>query len=469
MHRQTVVTFGLFMLGCAQLQAQVFSLDDNPNSPLTAPVNPFFYSAEDPFGTVGPFVEIGPSPTLLAASGAVFLDSDLLTIDWISGSPILDCQVIWADAIDALSTDRDRVMYSTGEIYLRFSVDRLTGGVTGSNLDAQDFLNQQPGDVFRSTQPFSPPISFRGSLTLTPCSSMPTFAGSVQSPSNASNGGEIDESVFRLVAGTGVGNRRPGSFLCPVIGTGTHDNVDALSMYPRRLDADGNGVPDQFAYYSVPPAYALTAGVNPADILADGFAGGNLVFASAAQCGLQAYTPNNEGDDIDALVVWSHVPMGVIDFVDLFAEPGYDYALFSLSPGSKTLTDLRTLCGVPVDGATVFFTDFTGKFAIYCLAPHLGISLGLAGETEHANIDALEILPFKELNTGGGGCGNGWLAWAACADVNHDGFLTPADFTAWINAYNTGVCETDQNGDGLHTPADFTAWLANYQSAASCP
>lgn len=48
------------------------------------------------------------------------------------------------------------------------------------------------------------------------------------------------------------------------------------------------------------------------------------------------------------------------------------------------------------------------------------------------------------------------------ADVNHDGVVTPADFTAWIAAFNASAPECDQNGDGLCTPADFTAWIANY-------
>ncbi|RNC81642.1 MAG: VCBS repeat-containing protein [Phycisphaera sp.] len=53
------------------------------------------------------------------------------------------------------------------------------------------------------------------------------------------------------------------------------------------------------------------------------------------------------------------------------------------------------------------------------------------------------------------------------ADVNGDGTLTPADFTAWINAYNNNLPSCDQNQDGLCTPTDFTAWIANYN--AGCP
>ncbi len=53
------------------------------------------------------------------------------------------------------------------------------------------------------------------------------------------------------------------------------------------------------------------------------------------------------------------------------------------------------------------------------------------------------------------------------ADTNGDGMLTPADFTAWIAAFNAMSAACDQNADTLCTPADFTAWIANYN--AGCP
>ncbi len=59
-------------------------------------------------------------------------------------------------------------------------------------------------------------------------------------------------------------------------------------------------------------------------------------------------------------------------------------------------------------------------------------------------------------------------AGSSCAaDVNGDGSATPADFTAWLSAFNTMTPACDQNGDGLCTPSDFTAWVANYN--LGCP
>ncbi len=55
--------------------------------------------------------------------------------------------------------------------------------------------------------------------------------------------------------------------------------------------------------------------------------------------------------------------------------------------------------------------------------------------------------------------------WTCLGDVNLDAVLNPADFTAWINAFNSGEVETaDQNMDGVISPADFTAWIVNFNA-----
>lgn len=50
------------------------------------------------------------------------------------------------------------------------------------------------------------------------------------------------------------------------------------------------------------------------------------------------------------------------------------------------------------------------------------------------------------------------------ADTNGDGMLSPADFSAWVAAFNSQALACDQNGDGACTPADFSAWIANYNA-----
>jgi hypothetical protein len=53
------------------------------------------------------------------------------------------------------------------------------------------------------------------------------------------------------------------------------------------------------------------------------------------------------------------------------------------------------------------------------------------------------------------------------ADVNMDGVASPADFNAWILAFNGNDPRADQNGDGLVTPADFNAWIANFNAGCN--
>jgi hypothetical protein len=50
------------------------------------------------------------------------------------------------------------------------------------------------------------------------------------------------------------------------------------------------------------------------------------------------------------------------------------------------------------------------------------------------------------------------------ADANGDGLVSPSDFNAWIQAFNTNAPECDQNGDGLCSPSDFNAWIQNYNN-----
>ncbi|MEL7482759.1 MAG: GC-type dockerin domain-anchored protein [Planctomycetota bacterium] len=50
------------------------------------------------------------------------------------------------------------------------------------------------------------------------------------------------------------------------------------------------------------------------------------------------------------------------------------------------------------------------------------------------------------------------------ADVNGDGDVNPADFNAWVIAFNNQAPECDQNGDGFCNPADFNAWVLNFNN-----
>ena len=58
----------------------------------------------------------------------------------------------------------------------------------------------------------------------------------------------------------------------------------------------------------------------------------------------------------------------------------------------------------------------------------------------------------------------GCPAVTCLADVNGDGSVTPADFSAWVAAFNASAPGCDQNGDGACTPADFSAWVSNFNA-----
>ena len=60
-------------------------------------------------------------------------------------------------------------------------------------------------------------------------------------------------------------------------------------------------------------------------------------------------------------------------------------------------------------------------------------------------------------------------------DVNQDGALSPADFTAWLEIFGDEtrtpdeIARADINNDGVVSPADFTAWLDAFGNPApSC-
>lgn len=49
-------------------------------------------------------------------------------------------------------------------------------------------------------------------------------------------------------------------------------------------------------------------------------------------------------------------------------------------------------------------------------------------------------------------------------DTNGDGTVTPADFNAWVLAYNNRSEKCDQNGDGVCSAADLNAWILNFNN-----
>ncbi|MEM1072373.1 MAG: GC-type dockerin domain-anchored protein [Planctomycetota bacterium] len=446
-----------------QASAQTFSLDDNPDMPLTSAGFAGLYSAEDPFGLFllpVPLGLIGPSPTLVTVSGNVFVDGDLLTINPTGApEPVLDVVTPAGEYLDAVSADHEIFnVEDSEEMHIRFSVDRATTGLPGTDLEKQNSLNQQPGDIYISERRFVNPGIFVGTL------GGPGFAGVLPTAAAGAPGShvlELDESDLWLTAGLGPGSFVSDGALAPPIAPGEHDNVDAYNVLPApTLDANGDLLTDIDYFFSIPPAEAFLAGVSAADIFAvsEGTPSGSpFAWAPAPFMGLNTmgFPPNpqiEQLDDIDGLVVWDIGRQNPDE--QNRAEPGRDYALFSLSEASASLAAIRAM-GRAVDGSTIFFTDFSGAFAVYLYGENIGVA-SLPFEQQHSNIDALEI------------CAEVQQPCDPCvqADVNMDGVITDSDFFAWVTAFINGDLAGDVNCDGVVTDSDFFAWVTAF---TNCP
>lgn len=363
--------------GHAIAQPGQYSLDDNPSMPISGPTVPPYLSAEDPYGFGLPALlagAIGPSPSL--AFG--YTDADILLgpVGFLVPPHVINFGPYQhLDALSGIHTPLVDPRQSFLEVH--FSVDRATTGFPGSGLFTQATNNQQPGDIYVSTASFLHPQVFVGTLTPPVGGPVPTFSGVLPT---AGGGGSnillIDESVFGLTAGNGVGVTVPPTTLCPAATPGSHDNLDAYNLVPPSLDIDGDRINDVTYFHSTPPVEGVLTGTQPGDIVRVLPGGASAVYSLSATLGLDSLGIGT--DDIDGLVLWD-------------GPDGPDFALFSLSPGSASVTALSG--GVPaIDAATIFFTDFSGLFAVYAYGSDLGVDpAGPLSQNVYANVDALAV------------------------------------------------------------------------------
>lgn len=365
----------LLSIPSARSWADSFSLDSAPS--LAGSVGD---GAEDEFDLV-PAGPLAPSPSL----GSPFLDGAMYT-----GSVAGAAHTPNGNTIDAFSTNHFlRRLPASANMKLDFSIDRISTGAAGSASAAQAALSQQAGDIYRSSAAFINPAVFVGTL------GVGSYAGPLAS---AGKGGSnkllIDESAFGLLSGGAV---VPAGADAGPVGQGTHDNVDA---YDRRSATTPAGSPgavySQHSYFAIAPSEAITVGASAADIfdtaaLTPGTS--PIPYASALSMGLDLNGRNT--DSIDALVMFDAGLVGGATSGGPGAEAGRDYALFSLAPGSETLGALASL---GISAGDVFFTDFSGSFAVYAFAADLGLPSGMASFPfqNQSNIDALEIAVVPE-------------------------------------------------------------------------
>jgi hypothetical protein len=454
-------TIGLF----SQAPQPEVSLDDHPSNLNVMPFGPWspgapwvapYMSAEDEFGLGLPASAaffVGPSPTLLSVppQPGPFNDSDIL----VPGPALFLTFPPPPFYMDAISCDHSSMVPCGGGLFVRFSVDRATGGVTPCALppavpvppyDAsylQAWNNEQPGDIYRTDRPYAHVGNFTGRpprfILPPPLPVVPpgpptaVYTYFYGGPINAANGFSVANGYpFNGPAGTGgpagafnqlmFDHQGTFNFLplpiapppppnqpqYPTITPGSHDNIDAFNEWPFSLvdPAIANN------FFSLHPASALPMGFSGADIFICPNPPGigmppAVLHVPAGQMGLDTFGFGT--DSIDGLAFWDNGIPGVL-------EPGTDYVAFSLAPGSATL---QVLANPPynfqVSAASVFVSDFqtyippapappvpTGYFYLWLYATDMGVgnlpnvASFPAGplpviNPEDINIDALDL------------------------------------------------------------------------------
>jgi hypothetical protein len=410
----------VFSLGTIGLFSQALnpevSLDDNPSAPLTGPwLNPY-RSAEDEFGLGLPGALagfVGPSPSLLLSPIAPLYDSDVLIGTFGPGHALL---LRFAPVppqgspfyVDAYSCNH-MLMPPCGVIFVRFSVDRATGGINPAT-DAtwnQASLNEQPADIFRTAGPGFPNVSFFTGPTAPfflpiPGAMWPPYYGG---PINPANGFTAPPYAFPGPAGignqgnllffdhAGVFNFLPNAAPYPPITPGSHDNVNGFNEWPFSMVNPNNSA----IFFCLHPASAvLQGGFSAADIFYCNQPGGTYwpatgIFAPSWRMGLDVSSGQfkRNTDSIDGLAIWDNGIQGRL-------EPGIDYAGFTLAPGSATLTALSN-AGYPVNAASIFLTDFQinpatgfGYFYVYVYSTDIGVGRNPS--------PPLPGIPFRDIN-----------------------------------------------------------------------
>jgi hypothetical protein len=323
---------------------------------------------------------------------------------------------------------------------LRFSVDRLTMGLPGTAVNAQWALNQQPADVYLSTDYYFAPGVFVG------------FGGPLGYGGNLFawifgpmlNTRVYDDSNFLLLCGFAV---VPPNLPAPPIAPATHDNIDQFDR--QILDTNNDMVTDGWMYFTIYPDEAATwpLPTSAADIfdVAPGAAGANpfMPFAPAPSMGLDMVGGPNS-DSIDALIMYDHHIQGGPAWGGPGGEFGIDYALFSLAPGSASLMQWG------LDAADVFFTDFRGSFFLYAPSASLGLRSMPGGEPGHDgdNVDALDP-PLEPC------------PWDCDYSAGFpDGVVAITDFLALLGQWGQvgTTCDIDGGGVGITDFLQMLAW-----------
>ncbi len=250
---------------------------------------------------------------------------------------------------------------------------------------------------------------------------------------------------FHIILNVAVGGNFPG-------------NPNGSSQFPQSMQIDWVRV-----YQLQPQAFGGTPAPIPGRIEAENYDEGypgEVYFETDVTNNGGAYRPN-EDVDIEA-TTGGGFNVGWIDFGEWM-----DYTVDVRQSGEYTVT-----ARVASQSTGGTFSLQVDEIPIGALAqvPATG---GFQTWTEiefPVTLDAgVQTIRFQNLAFPGQAYNLDWLEFtlvgADCLpDTNGDGMLTPADFNAWILAFNAGDPLADQNGDGLITPADFNSWILNFNA-----
>jgi len=327
-----------------------------------------------------------------------------------------------SDNLDALSYGRDIIRHPMNLI---FSVDSSSLGAPGSGVNTEALLGEAHGDEFIS---------------------------------------------FNLPPGTGqnlllLDELKLGLQVC--------DDIDALDNHPPKfVDADSDNIPDQGkpVYFSLQTGSPTLSGPMTADDIIMYLSGTLSVFADGiTNIGLIP------GDDIDALILFDKGLNHTLNPGTTMMPPVLfqsDLALFSLAPGSPTLSGSNLKLPLGGSPADIFITAFDGNFLLFTNFASLGL-------LPTDNVDALKCLGdrlrFYIKGTAAGGGNVTLTLFGNAVNVStiqgQDDQLITANLVAAINnnaTFNSwGVAATLFYGSGIVEVGEGTAEESQIQCTDS--
>jgi len=299
------------------------------------------------------------------------------------------------------------------------------------------------------------------------------FSGADGSVLFTFNGDSADDRFGRSVSGAGDVNG--DGFADLIVGAIYDDNTGTDSGSARVFSGANGGVLFTFNGDSAGDRFGRSVS-GAGDVNGDGF--DDLIIG--------AILDDNNGTDSGSARVFSGADGGVLftfngdSAGDRFGRSvsgagdvngdGLDDLIVGAPYDDNTGTDsgsARVFSGADGSVLATFDGDSTGD--------RFGFSVSDAGDVNGDGLDDLIFgAPFDDNNGTSSGSARVFISLVTptnrlCADQNEDGFVTPADFSAWIANFNTQSQIADVNQDAFVTPADFSAWIAAFNQGENGP